>query len=133
MCVPSKYFSTRIKPTLKPFARARASSKVTSPSMRMLARSTGPKPRSCARRRWSTVIGSTPMRWQHTASKASWLSPMITRLSGKGTGVSIRPSPAVIASMAMNSGWMMYCRSAIFSLSRWSWSMSRCRSSWIPM
>jgi hypothetical protein len=40
-------------------------------------------------------------------------------------GVSIRPSPAVMASIAMNCGWMMYCRSAIFSLSLWSWSISR--------
>jgi hypothetical protein len=77
--------------------------------------------------------GSTPMMWQHTASKATWLLPMHDEARGKGMGVSMRPSPAVIASMAMSCGWMMYCRSAIFSLSRWSWSMSRCRSSWMPM
>jgi len=47
-------------------------------------------------------------------------------------GVSMRPSPPMMASMAMNRAGLMYCRSAIFSLSvivvdqRW-------RSSWIPM
>ncbi len=43
---------------------------------------------------------------------------MITMPSSNGMGVSMRPSPAVMASMAMNRGWMMYCRSAIFSFSR---------------
>jgi hypothetical protein len=35
---------------------------------------------------WSTESGSTPMMWQQTASKATWLSPMITRPRGKGMG-----------------------------------------------
>ena len=60
------------------------------------------------------------MMLQHTASNATWLLPMMIRPSGNGVGVSIRPSPAVIASIAMNCGWMMYWRSAIFSLSLWS-------------
>ena len=44
MFVPSKYFSTRIKPTLKPFARVCASSSETSPVIWIFARSVVPKP-----------------------------------------------------------------------------------------
>ncbi len=66
-----------------------------------------------------------PMIMQPTASMAHWLLPMMIRFIGKGCGVSMRPSPAMMASMAMNCGWMMCCRSAIFSFSRWSWSIRR--------
>ncbi len=50
MCDPSKYFSTRTSPTLKPFALACASARVMSPLISIASRSIVPKPRSAAMR-----------------------------------------------------------------------------------
>ena len=80
MFVPSKYFFDADEaPTLKPFAPGlRFFEGHVSPEIAIFQRSVVPKPRSSASAMCSMVRGSKPRIREHTASKATWLLPMIT-------------------------------------------------------
>ena len=83
--------------------------RLTPPTMLISARSTGPNPRS-----WANVLNTISRRRCNAADRIeSHLIISGTKPKSRGRG-GHTPSPAVMASIAMNCGWSIYWRSGDF-------------------